>query len=124
LFDPASLPDLLSELLINDEANKRAVSVQVVQRTVAGVVRGIATPPADTMPRGATVLNTGRQTATPVYQIRYNPIAEAKISRKIAAGRHPGAETQLLVLRQQKAYQRVVTPFDGVVTRRNIARRA
>jgi RND family efflux transporter MFP subunit len=27
---------------------------------------------------------------------------------------------QLLVLRQQKAYQRVVAPFDGVVTRRNI----
>jgi hypothetical protein len=30
----------------------------------------------------------------------------------------------LLVLRQQKAYQRVVTPFDGFVTRRNTARRA
>lgn len=29
-------------------------------------------------------------------------------------------EAQLLVLRQQKAYQRVVAPFDGVVTRRNI----
>jgi RND family efflux transporter MFP subunit len=27
---------------------------------------------------------------------------------------------QLLVLRQQKAYQRVVAPFDGVVTQRNI----
>jgi multidrug efflux pump subunit AcrA (membrane-fusion protein) len=29
-------------------------------------------------------------------------------------------EAQLLVLRQQKAYQRVVALFDGVVTRRNI----
>jgi RND family efflux transporter MFP subunit len=29
-------------------------------------------------------------------------------------------EAQLLVLRQQKAYQQVVAPFDGVVTRRNI----
>ena len=29
-------------------------------------------------------------------------------------------EAQLLVLRQQKAYQRVVAPFDGVVTRRNV----
>jgi RND family efflux transporter MFP subunit len=28
--------------------------------------------------------------------------------------------SQLLVLRQQKAYQQVVAPFDGVVTRRNI----
>jgi RND family efflux transporter MFP subunit len=29
-------------------------------------------------------------------------------------------EAQLLVLRQQKAYQRIVAPFDGVVTRRNV----
>jgi multidrug efflux pump subunit AcrA (membrane-fusion protein) len=29
-------------------------------------------------------------------------------------------ESQLLVLRQQKAYQQVVAPFDGVVTQRNI----
>jgi RND family efflux transporter MFP subunit len=29
-------------------------------------------------------------------------------------------QAQLLVLRQQKAYQQVVAPFDGVVTRRNI----
>lgn len=29
-------------------------------------------------------------------------------------------EAQLRVLRQQKAYQRVVAPFDGVITRRNI----
>src|SRR6267378_2137817 len=29
-------------------------------------------------------------------------------------------EAQLLVLRQQKAYQQVVAPFDGIVTRRNI----
>jgi F0F1-type ATP synthase beta subunit len=32
VFDPAAPPDLLSELLVSDEANKRAVSVQVVQR--------------------------------------------------------------------------------------------
>jgi RND family efflux transporter MFP subunit len=29
-------------------------------------------------------------------------------------------EAQLLVLRQQKAYQQVVAPFDGVVTQRNV----
>ncbi|HEX3952092.1 MAG TPA: efflux RND transporter periplasmic adaptor subunit [Stellaceae bacterium] len=29
-------------------------------------------------------------------------------------------QAQLLVLRQQKAYQQIVAPFDGVVTRRNI----
>jgi hypothetical protein len=33
------LPDLLSELLVSDEANKRAVSVQAVQRAGDGIVR-------------------------------------------------------------------------------------
>jgi hypothetical protein len=60
MFDLAVLPDLLSELLISDEANKRAVSVQVVQRTGDGIVRGIATSEVDGVPRGATVLNTGQ----------------------------------------------------------------
>lgn len=75
MFDPAALPDLLSELLVSDEANKRTVSVQVVQRTGDGIVRGIATPEVDAVPRGATVLNTGHQTPTPVYQIGFERIA-------------------------------------------------
>src|SRR6201981_1237837 len=37
-----------------------------------------------------------------------------------AIGTIKSQEAQLLVLRQQKAYQQVVAPFDGVVTRRNI----
>ncbi len=37
-----------------------------------------------------------------------------------AEGTIRSQEAQLLVLRQQKAYQQVVAPFDGVVTRRNI----
>lgn len=86
LFDPASLPDLLSELLISDEANKRAVSVQVVQRTGDGVVRGIAATPADAVPSGATVLNTGRQTPTPVYRIGFERIAALLAGRTSAAG--------------------------------------
>jgi F0F1-type ATP synthase beta subunit len=69
MFDPAALLDLLSEFLVSDEANKRAVSVQVVQRTGDGIVRGIATTEIDAVPRGATVLNTGQQTPTPIYQI-------------------------------------------------------
>src|SRR6202022_3793023 len=32
LFDPTSLPDLLSEIAVSDEAQRRAVTVQVVQR--------------------------------------------------------------------------------------------
>ena len=86
LFDPASLPDLLSELLISDEANKRAVSVQVVQRTGDGVVRGIAATPVDAVPSGATVLNTGRQTPTPVYRIGFERIAALLAGRTSAAG--------------------------------------
>ena len=75
MFDPAALPDLLSELLVSDEANKRTVSIQVVQRTGDGIVRGIATTEVDAVPRGATVLNTGQQTPTPIYQIGFERIA-------------------------------------------------
>lgn len=85
LFDPASLPDLLSELLISDEANKRAVSVQVVQRTDDGIVRGIATTPVDAVPSSATVLNTGHQTPTPVYQIGFERIVPLLAGRAAAA---------------------------------------
>ena len=42
LFDPNAMPDILSELAVSDEANRRAVNVQVVQRPGAGVVRGVA----------------------------------------------------------------------------------
>ena len=66
LFDPASLPDLLSEIAVSDEAQRRAVTVQVVQRPGGGIVRGVAVAPVDSVPRGATVLNSGRQTKTPV----------------------------------------------------------
>jgi hypothetical protein len=86
MFDPAALPDLLSELLVSDEANKRAVSVQVVQRSDDGVVRGIATTEVDGMPRGATVLNTGRETSTPVYQIGFDRIAPLLAGSRATAG--------------------------------------
>jgi hypothetical protein len=51
MFGPAALPDLLSEFLVSDEANKRAVSGQVVRRTGDGIVRGIATTEIDAVPR-------------------------------------------------------------------------
>jgi RNA polymerase sigma factor (sigma-70 family) len=66
LFDPASVPDLLSELAVSDEAERRAVAVQVVQRPGGGLVRGVAVTPIDSVPRGATVLSSGRQSKTPV----------------------------------------------------------
>jgi RNA polymerase sigma factor (sigma-70 family) len=66
LFDPNAMPDILSELAVSDEANRRAINVQVVQRPGAGIVRGIAGLSIDGLPRGSTVLSSGRQTEAPV----------------------------------------------------------
>jgi RNA polymerase sigma factor (sigma-70 family) len=66
LFDPSAQPDLLSELAVSDEAGRRAVAVQVVQRPGGGIVRGVAVSPVDSLPRGAAVLSSGRQSETPV----------------------------------------------------------
>jgi hypothetical protein len=40
--------------------------VQIVQRPGGGIVRGIAVSQVDSVPRGATVLSSGRQSETPV----------------------------------------------------------
>jgi F0F1-type ATP synthase beta subunit len=74
LFDPTSLPDLLSEIAVSDEAQRRAVIVQVVQRPGGGIVRGIAVAPLDSVPRGATVLSSSGQTKTPVNLDKIGPI--------------------------------------------------
>jgi RNA polymerase sigma-70 factor (ECF subfamily) len=66
LFDPNAMPDLLSEIAVSDEAQRRAVTVQVVQRPGGGIVRGVAVTPVDSVPRGATVLSSSGQTKTPV----------------------------------------------------------
>lgn len=66
LFDPSSLPDLLTELAVSDEANKRAVAVQVVQRPGGGLVRAVALSPDAELPRGATVLNEQRPNLRPI----------------------------------------------------------
>ena len=66
LFDPHSLPDLLTELAVSDEKNQRAITVQVIQRPGGGIVRGSIASPMDDVPRGATVLNSLRHTETPL----------------------------------------------------------
>jgi RNA polymerase sigma factor (sigma-70 family) len=66
LFDPAALPDILTELAVSDEGQRRAVTVQVVQRPGGSIVRGVATSPIDAVPRGSTVLSSGRQSETAV----------------------------------------------------------
>ncbi|MFZ3226922.1 MAG: sigma-70 family RNA polymerase sigma factor, partial [Xanthobacteraceae bacterium] len=65
LFDPAAVPDILAELEVSDEANRRGVNIQVVQRRGGGIVRGIATSPIEALPRGSTVLNSGHHARTP-----------------------------------------------------------
>jgi len=68
LFDPHSLPDLLAELAVSDEANRQTITVKVIQRPGGGIVRGvIASPPGET-PRGATVLNSLRYAEVPLNQ--------------------------------------------------------
>jgi RNA polymerase sigma factor (sigma-70 family) len=70
LFDPASLPDLMTELAVSDEARKRSVTVQVMQRSSDGVVRGIATSQVTGIPRGATVLNARRRSIAPIDRMQ------------------------------------------------------
>ena len=60
-FDPASLPDVLTELAVSDEPRQQAVTLQVIQRLGDGVVRCVATSPVhdagsrdDGPERGAT----------------------------------------------------------------------
>ena len=67
-FDPLSLPDFLTEIVVSDDARQRAVTLQVVQRLPDGVVRCVATSPADTLEPGMTVMSAGRQVQTPVSQ--------------------------------------------------------
>ena len=66
LFNPDAPPDVLTELAVSDEANRRAVAVQVIQPPSGGLVRGIALSPHPVLPRGSTVLSSGNQSETPV----------------------------------------------------------
>jgi RNA polymerase sigma factor (sigma-70 family) len=79
LFDPGATPDILTELSISDEANRRAVSFHVAQRRSPGIVRGVAASPTGELPRGSTVLSSGRHTRTP-----FDPTEFAEIVRSLS----------------------------------------
>jgi RNA polymerase sigma factor (sigma-70 family) len=99
LFDPASLPDLLTELLVSDEASKRAVPVQVVQRPGGGIVRGLAAMPIASLRSGATVLSSGRQTETQIHQIGFEHVAPLLAGQASdAAGSKTLVETGIKVI--------------------------
>ena len=77
LFDPAALPDLMTELTVSDEARKGSVTVHVMQRPGGGIVRGLALSAPEQLPRGATVLSSRRRTLEPVDQTPVRPSGAA-----------------------------------------------
>ena len=71
-FDPLSLPDFLTEIVVSDDARQRAVTLQVVQRLPDGVVRCVVTSSAETLEPGMTVLSAGRHVQTPVTHEQFD----------------------------------------------------
>jgi len=99
LFDPNTPPDLLGELALSDEAGGRAVTVQVVQRPGGGIVRGVAISSVDSVPRGSTILSSGRQSKTPVNLDEIGRIVELLSGpTRIAAGVGKILETGIKVI--------------------------
>lgn len=86
LFDPTAMPDILAELEVSDETNRRGVPVQVVQRRGSGVVRGIAVSPIDALPRGSTVLNSGRHALAPFNAADFERTVRGLAGRTRAVG--------------------------------------
>ena len=91
LFDPTATPDILTELSISDEANRRAIDFHVVQRPAPGIVRGVATSSVGGLPRGSTVLSSGRHTTTPP-----DPAEFAEMVRSLSATASVGKPFRLL----------------------------
>jgi RNA polymerase sigma factor (sigma-70 family) len=100
LFDPAAMPDLLAELAVSDEANKRAINVHVVQRVGNGLVRGIVHSTTGALPRGATVLSSGRPSIAPVSGLPFDQIVPllAGPPPSLAAGQGKLVETGIKVI--------------------------
>jgi RND family efflux transporter MFP subunit len=69
--------------------------------------------------RDATLVNQGWVTRQQGDTDRLNYAAQQQAVRAESAAIQ-SQKARLAVLRQQKAYQQVIAPFDGVVTRRNI----
>jgi RNA polymerase sigma factor (sigma-70 family) len=70
LFDPAALPDLMTELTVSDESRKGSVTVHVMQRPGGGLVRGLAVSAPHQLSRGATVLSSRRRSAGSIDQMQ------------------------------------------------------
>ena len=90
LFDPASLPDLMTELAVSDEARMRSVTIQVMQRSGGGIVRGVATAPIESLPRGATVLSSRRRPRTAISPMQFDRLVP--LLTAAATGGRPSSE--------------------------------
>jgi RNA polymerase sigma factor (sigma-70 family) len=89
LFDPSAPPDILAELALSDEARRRGVTLHVVQRPGGGMVRAVALSPIEAMPRGATVLASGRHTTATVGGVpfdRFVPLLASQAQASARAG--------------------------------------
>src|SRR5262249_10703944 len=91
-FDPASLPDILTELIVSDEARQRPVTLQVVQRLPDGIVRCVVTSPAGDVTPGLPVLSAGHHVEQPLSQETFD-----RSVRSLAGLRtRPGRRLELL----------------------------
>jgi hypothetical protein len=100
LFDPAAMPDILAELAVSDEASRRAVNVHVVQRVGNGLVRGVVHSMTGALPRGATVLSSGRPSVTPISGLPFEAIVPllAGPPPSLSAGEGKLVETGIKVI--------------------------
>ena len=89
LFDPANLPDIMSELALSDERHRSTIALQVIQRPGGGVVRAVAAAPVDAVPRGATVLSAGRDSDIPAHELGLDRIVPLLTGRGIGADPDP-----------------------------------
>jgi RNA polymerase sigma factor (sigma-70 family) len=85
LFDPANLPDIMGELALSDERHRSSIALQVIQRPGGGVVRAVAAASVDAVPRGATVLSSGRESDTPAHELGLDRIVPLLTGRGIGA---------------------------------------
>lgn len=85
-FDPATLPDVLTELAVSDEPQQRAVTLQVIQRLDNGVVRCVATSPISSLSPGMTVMSSGREVTTPVSRESFDRIVQLLAASSLAPG--------------------------------------
>jgi RNA polymerase sigma factor (sigma-70 family) len=85
-FDPASLPDVLTELAVSDEPRQRAVTLQVVQRLGNGVVRCVAASPVSELSPGMTVMSSGREIAAPVSRESFDRVVQLLAPSTLAPG--------------------------------------